>query len=172
MNDELNIPQALQEYLTLKRPLDINAMAALKKWTHVILPIVLVGPHKGDCCCCCCHGSEAAERGGVSLSASIDLWINPASYPRPEIVDIYAELSWQAPPGSKVTLEVQHLKADGTVLRDWASLGNAYENLPPTGYRVWDPAMMTGGGYGHRVCLRSKTDTGAVSPAVSRSANQ
>lgn len=173
MNAQL--PKHLSSYLTLKKPLTPGALASLKKWIRFGVPGVeerLHHPQGGCCCCCCCEGDPHGGKGEVTLAARVDLWTLPSSYPKPEIVDIYAELSWQAPPGSKVVLEVQHLRANGSILRDWASPGPDFENLPPTGFRVWDPPLVPGGGYGYRVCFRARTDAGALSPVTCRSANQ
>jgi hypothetical protein len=166
---EARVPDHLAEYLVLRKPLDLRAIAALKKWAYVGLPWVALCPHHGHggCCCCCCscdcdkHGGD----GEVSLSDSTTLWTAPGSYPRPEIVDIHSELTWQAPQGTTVTLEVQHLRANDTALRGWDVL---FDNLPPTGFRVWDPPLVVGGGYGHRVCFRARTNTGLFSRVACR----
>lgn len=167
MRNEDNIPEHLAEYLSLKKPLDLKAIGALKKWAYSGLPTVKAFLQNRECCCCCCccDHAEGGPEFEISLSARIDLWIAPGSYPQAEIVDIRAETSWQAPPGSTVILEVQHLRADGTIIRGWDPI---FQALPASGVRVWDPPLLTGGGYGHRVCFQARTDSGLFSRVVCR----
>ncbi len=163
----MSIPIEIESILKIDQNTPIDQIIKLKKWMH-FWPGVHHRHfpwrhlHHHCCCCCCCgHGHKKVE-SAFSFDASIDLFLHISPSSLPAIGDVRAEFQWQAPSGSKVTIQTERHLSDGST-SGWTNI-LGLENLPSTGIRTWDPPIPQAGGV--RVCFRAVTDQGLESEMI------